>query len=1034
MCVHINQSLTSRHAPRRSSNHTETQQTLPPMPRIAVMSTMNPNGPNADFHAPHDRDQQQQQFVEFPSRVFERKSSSEGDGDGSTDVGGYDSRYPNSVLNYSGNNNAGNEGSMSIPRTPAQTPRDSLDAETLATNTDPAMMSTVSRFGRDFARLAATTPFASVGHTPLTGASLGSSYDPTPRSNVTGSGILKSSNYGNSHVKPSECNASSISMNAGISAMGLVRGNDPLGPTPLVRRNVPGKNKQQQQQSQQFPTPSPGIHYHFPATSGIKSFDGAPRSRKRDELPSVEEEDPAMLRYASMAGSDQSPLVSRGASNPNAEENDDKQALDEIEASRTPPTYPQVLKDRISREQSASAYVNIGATPQAPPIQPPTEPKAPAALSEFPFYFDGYASWVCRHCNHISPYYRGENYIWHFPQAPPNEFVDHHLMFCPGLNANSESAGSQQHHRTQQRPPPQASNDYRFHPTVTTFPRIPAGSGMSYHMQQQQQHPVNKQKPAPDPPTGRSPPIILPDHERSDCSEAPTYFHVQSYPNQFQAGQQPYNIIPPQSSYIMPPHGSQPPPFPFGLSGPVDSSPSRTKRRSTGKNVSPKGLPSDDDTYTKAMEHLDRVEEQMPDLTEPDSDVGSSLVEKSDSDLITDYFYHIMKQLVVCRFAEKDRKTRGGKRENVNIGYGGLQCRHCINAPSSRKFFWSNVDRLANSFAEIPTHVLKCKSTPEDIKDSLLVLKGRHPVQMQMLARGSQKVFFRRMWRRLHDGDATRGTPTTISEKPSRDESEASGNASEDASKSGDARPSAARVLAETLEAESAKTASRHGAAFVLAQSMNTGSDRGVLLAIPEDKEWLSDDQCFVRNNIEVFVATSRDCEAAAEDRKYPIKPGQIGIRCVHCAQTVNGARGSAVFYPYTISGIYESVREFQRMHFEKCENLPPDVVEASKTVSKASTTLSSVLRRYYVQSARALGLVDASEGGIKAGAKVRSLTDVERFEYCNHVLNIMLFYNSSPNQCPVQVSHLLSQHTELHLLLPNIIPALSTPLTYFWR
>ena len=97
--------------------------------------------------------------------------------------------------------------------------------------------------------------------------------------------------------------------------------------------------------------------------------------------------------------------------------------------------------------------------------------------------------------------------------------------------------------------------------------------------------------------------------------------------------------------------------------------------------------------------------------------------------------------------------TRGGKRENINIGYGGLQCIHCIEASSPRKFFWSNVNRLANSFAEIPNHVLKCKHCPENVKDALLVLKSRHADQMQMLPRGSQKDFFRRMWRRLHDGD-----------------------------------------------------------------------------------------------------------------------------------------------------------------------------------------------------------------------------------------------------------------------------------------
>jgi hypothetical protein len=431
---------------------------------------------------------------------------------------------------------------------------------------------------------------------------------------------------------------------------------------------------------------------------------------------------------------------------------------------------------------------------------------------------------------------------------------------------------------------------------------------------------------------------------------------------------------------MAPPHGGQKPPFPFGLSGTADPSPSRKKSKATGKNISPKGRPSDDETYTKAIEHLQEAEDTMPNLTRPDSDIGSSLVESSDSELITDYFFHIMKQLVVCRFAEKDRKTRGGKRENVNIGYGGLQCRHCINTASSRKFFWSNVDRLANSFAEIPTHVLKCKSTPEDIKDSLLVLKGRHSDQMQSLARGSQKVFFRRMWRRLHDGDETNGA-TPISQKPSADDSE-SGN-SDRASNSAAVHPNPARMLADTLAAESRKTAARHDAASTLDQPGNDSS-KTVLLAIPEDKDWLSDDHCFVRNNIEVFVATQYDCKQATDERKYPIKLGWVGFRCLHCAKTPRGARDGAVFYPYSISGIFESVREFQRLHFEKCTNLPPDVVEAFRSVNKASTTLSSVLRRYYVQSARALGLIDFPDGGIKAGAKVGCLVML-RLPRCSH-------------------------------------------------
>jgi hypothetical protein len=319
---------------------------------------------------------------------------------------------------------------------------------------------------------------------------------------------------------------------------------------------------------------------------------------------------------------------------------------------------------------------------------------------------------------------------------------------------------------------------------------------------------------------------------------------------------------------------------------------------------------------------------------------------------------------VVCRFSEKDRKTRGGKRENISIGYGGLQCIHCVDAPSARKFFWSTVDRLANSFAEIPSHVLKCKLCPCDVRDALLVLKGRHHDQMQLLPRGSQKVFFRRMWRRLHDRDSSSATP--VKSHPSFSEDERG----MDPPSSAVASPESALPAAASLLAMGAK--------FHLDQSQELGSSDSilevkrerVLLAIPEDKDWLSDMDCFVRKKIEVFASKQSDVENAAADRKYPIKVGQVGIRCVYCAMTRGGARNSAVFYPYSISGIYESVREFQRMHLETCPNIPKDIKEASEKLEGGTASLSSVLRRYYVQAARALGLFDTQDDGIAAGGK----------------------------------------------------------------
>ena len=137
-----------------------------------------------------------------------------------------------------------------------------------------------------------------------------------------------------------------------------------------------------------------------------------------------------------------------------------------------------------------------------------------------------------------------------------------------------------------------------------------------------------------------------------------------------------------------------------------------------------------------------------------------------DRSLLTDYSYYMMKQLRHCHFSERDRKTRGGKRQAVPIGFGGLQCVHCCARnqaaePQPRKFFWAHSDRLANSFSEISSHILKCRACPKATKDALSILKAKHPEQMTLLPRGSLKIYFRRMWERIQDTPVERGPETT---------------------------------------------------------------------------------------------------------------------------------------------------------------------------------------------------------------------------------------------------------------------------------
>ena len=365
--------------------------------------------------------------------------------------------------------------------------------------------------------------------------------------------------------------------------------------------------------------------------------------------------------------------------------------------------------------------------------------------TDYPFVFDGYAAWVCRHCQHIPPHYRGGNYCWVSSQPPPSNFVDMHLRFCPGLNPGNMLATQQQ----QQQSNMSISDQHAISAGLRDIAQAIQHTQQSSFVQppqltRQEKVPRNVHPYTTNLPTNKGqedPPGVYQSQSNSSRRRVSTASSQGHLVRQgFGDGTQPHHL-------------------------PAHPNNTLTTRPTQNQHFpeTPISRQTDDATYRAAIELLTKKTNDNARPLIQGSDVGKALIDKSDAGPLTDYFYHMMQQLVVCRFSNEDRMTRGGKRENINIGYGGLQCIHCIDASSPRKFFWSNVNRLANSFAEIPNHVLKCKHCPDNMKDALLVLKSRHADQMQMLPRGSQKDFFRRMWRRLHDGDTEPSLMTTES-------------------------------------------------------------------------------------------------------------------------------------------------------------------------------------------------------------------------------------------------------------------------------
>ena len=547
-----------------------------------------------------------------------------------------------------------------------------------------------------------------------------------------------------------------------------------------------------------------------------------------------------------------------------------------------------------------------------------------ASAPGFPYWQDGRGAWSCKYCSHFPPQYREHGAVWH-PSGnapPPAHYIDQHLSICRGY----------------QMPPPY----YGAYPQ-------PAPYGGQYH-------PVSSGPPGP---------------PGWNAGPGPGGFNY-SPPDESPYGYSNLERSPPrkphrESEAIVTAPPSKGKPEYGSMQPPQKSTPSLHPKPQKPIAVL---VPAINDAVVKEAISLLTASHTTRHQAEGLPGDVDDLVLGEDKLLLTEYFYHLMKQLRVCRFSEADRKTRGGKRENISIGYGGLQCVHCAETANSRKFFWSNVDRLANSFAEIPGHVLKCRRCPAEIKTALHELKRVHPDQMAKLPRGSQKVFFRRMWRRLHDEDPegaqgpglTKGDLEDVRDSEPRPELTVKTECSDPvASPVGTSSSEDSIALADRSTDECAKA---------LSESVKSplSPNSRVLLAIVEDTEWLSDMDCFIRRNLEVFCATEDDVEIASSDRKYPVSLHQVGIRCIHCALSNEVACGHAVAYPYSITGIYESVREFQRLHLEVCPNLP-NSAKTKLAGFKGSSSLSSVLRKYYVLAAKALGMVDTAEG-IRSGGE----------------------------------------------------------------
>lgn len=167
------------------------------------------------------------------------------------------------------------------------------------------------------------------------------------------------------------------------------------------------------------------------------------------------------------------------------------------------------------------------------------------------------------------------------------------------------------------------------------------------------------------------------------------------------------------------------------------------------------GLPTVD--FSKAMIERPPTLLEEPTMTDISLDAllgDSKLVFMKDRDLVPDALFVAMAQMKSCKLTQADRV---GCYKNREVGFTGMCCKHCGGQPGFGRYYPNSVRSLAQTTTSqtILKHIgNKCRFCPPHIRQAVLELQRQQAAKEGIASGrpryGSRKIFFQRMWARLH--------------------------------------------------------------------------------------------------------------------------------------------------------------------------------------------------------------------------------------------------------------------------------------------
>jgi hypothetical protein len=159
-------------------------------------------------------------------------------------------------------------------------------------------------------------------------------------------------------------------------------------------------------------------------------------------------------------------------------------------------------------------------------------------------------------------------------------------------------------------------------------------------------------------------------------------------------------------------------------------------------------------------------------------------------------------------------------------------------------------------------------------------------------------------------------------------------------------------------------------------------------LAMEGDKTWLTPLHCFVRRYcVEVFTTNVSDISSnlPSKGKRRAVHIGQVGIRCPYCHSSGksisngddeddsgdscdgNSSERGSVYYPTSINSIYYATMNLLQRHLRVCRHIPNHILSKYNEL-RGDDARSGSSKKYWIHSARMLGLVDTDSDGIRIG------------------------------------------------------------------